>query len=297
MTRREYKALVSAYLVEDSPFVAKATTEAKQRTFRNLAEYVPAKTGGITPAVILKWTAYLQEQGLNSNTIIGHRSNLLHLFKWGIERGMITENPLKPIRSLRVQPSKVVEITPEEYAKLQASQWVPNGFPWLKFAIEVGWETGLRMGDICNLRWDQIDIEARTLTIIPSKTKRLGKELILPIDNLLPLLRMLRQQAQRPASDFTGEGNHKMSGAVLVFPDAAYQYMTNQGGVSRAFSVLARKCGIPKGFHSLRHGRISQLIRKGVHVGVIRSITGQSLKVLERYIHVGIDQKREAMKL
>lgn len=162
--------------------------------------------------------------------------------------------------------------------------------------------TGLRIGEVCALRWSDISLQEKTLTvsrtvqriantdpeidsktqiIISSpKTKNSVRTIPLP-DCLLSSLRSLRINAKK--SDCV-----LLSGNEYVEP-RAYQYN---------FKSLLKKCGVePMPFHSLRHSFATRCIEIGFDVKTLSEILGHSSVniTLNTYVHSSIKHKRTNM--
>ena len=68
--------------------------------------------------------------------------------------------------------------------------------------------TGMRLGDVCNLRWTAINLQEGSITV---KTTRVGQQIAIPI--LLPLRAILMELHDK-----------KSAGRGMVFPEAAHRY-------------------------------------------------------------------------
>ncbi len=141
--------------------------------------------------------------------------------------------------------------------------------------IYVGYYTGLRLGDVAHLQWDNVDIRGKCLTVIPDKreTRRPRPPLEVPIHpHLLNWFKLWRADTQ------TNE-------TVFVFPKLSQKKTEGDKGLSNTFTRLITKAGIENptvrekmegsqrsravlayGFHSLRSTFNTQLEAAGVKV-------------------------------
>jgi integrase len=97
----------------------------------------------------------------------------------------------------------------------------------------LGLYTGLRMGDCCRLRWEEVDLARKAIVRRPSKTsRRSDRPVVVPVHP--DLLQRLLAVRPDPAKGF-------------VCPRKAEQYGRNKSDVSKRFSTLFRQCGILQG--------------------------------------------------
>jgi integrase len=163
---------------------------------------------------------------------------------------------------------------------------------------------GLRRGEILGLRWSDIDLERRTLTV-RNQLQRVQKQLYadstknrrtrvipVPLMCVAPLRwQRLRQAAQRLAA---GQGWH----------DSDYVFTTRTGrpveprNLSRSFERISDDTGLPRiRLHDARHGCATLLFAAGVPARVVMEILGHSqiAVTMNIYTHVSDDHRREAM--
>ena len=146
--------------------------------------------------------------------------------------------------------------------------------------IRLGISTGLRLGDIINLRWDSIDMERREIAI--RRTLKTGAPVALPI---VPELydELLRPFSAR-SSEWVLPATHarKVEGVcqsiAIVFGRAGIAMHENGGKTPTA------------SFHSLRHTFVTRLMRRGISPALIQAAVGHSTMMMtERYTHISAD--------
>lgn len=140
--------------------------------------------------------------------------------------------------------------------------------------IYSGYYTGLRFGDLSRLRWDNIDLQKKRITIVPDKrfAKRIRPPLEEPIHpQLLIWLKLWKADEKSQA------------GNAFVFPTLSQKPIERDKGLSNTFSRLIETAGIENpeirekvkgskrsravkayGFHSLRRSFNTQLEAAGV---------------------------------
>ncbi|MFE7610931.1 site-specific integrase [Streptomyces celluloflavus] len=170
------------------------------------------------------------------------------------------------------------------------------------FMLAVG--LGLRRGEIVGLRWQDIDLDSRTVQIRKQRQRVRGeyyeddtknrrkRTLPLPLLCVAPLRwQRLRQAAMR---DKAGAGWHASD---LVFTTRTGQPVEGSN-VLRSFHRLTAKAGLPRiRVHDARHGAATLLAAGNVHPRVAMEILGHSKisVTMDIYTHVPDALKREAV--
>lgn len=166
-----------------------------------------------------------------------------------------------------------------------------------KFGVLISLLTGLRIGELCALKWEDIDVNERIISIkrtmqrVQVEGKEAKTEIIIttPKTNAsirqIPIPRILNDYIQT----FKSENNQFV--------------LTNQKGnyieprvMQYRFKKYIKSAGISKAnFHALRHTFATRCIEAGVDVKVLSEILGHSSVniTLDRYVHNSIDYKKE----
>jgi integrase len=139
--------------------------------------------------------------------------------------------------------------------------------------------TGLRRGEAMGLRWSDVDLDRRLITVRRSyegRTKS-GKDRLVPIPvELVPIL-----QQHRLADPWKGE---------LVFPNeeggACYSKNSKPGKV---LELALERCGLPRiRVHDLRHVFASYFVMRGGDIFTLQRILGHSTPQItsDTYAHL-----------
>ncbi|MCB1153830.1 site-specific integrase, partial [bacterium] len=136
--------------------------------------------------------------------------------------------------------------------------------------------TGMRAGELFGLRWADVDLERRLITVRRSfdKPTKSGHVRHVPIlDVLYPVLRSWRLQN---AND-------------LVFPNAAGNMHTPSPRlVKETFPAILKTAKLPPmRFHDLRHTFASQWVMRGGDLFKLQKILGHAdQQMVQRYAHL-----------
>lgn len=211
------------------------------------------------------------------------------------------ENYWNQISLKSEQPISRSELTEEELFKILDSFEDENlqvrNKSEMKVLFHIGAWTGLRLADVAQIRWDNLDFERRLITIQPQKTKRLEKTIHIPMHTrLIQELNKLE----------------KIAGNDYVLPAVSLRYIENPCGINadikKVFEHNGFKTSIaPKGqrqnrickygFHSFRHSFVSFCAKAGVPLAIVQSIVGHGSPAITRhYIHIGQESIEKAIQ-
>jgi integrase len=158
------------------------------------------------------------------------------------------------------------------------------------FALDDDWgtlvwlamTTGMRRGELCALRWKDVDLDAETVEIrrsyvlhrgvgVEKDTKTHQMRRIALDSETLALLRGHRDRVRAR----TAEVNAELTGQTFVFasvrcPDHGEPYSPH--AVSSRYKEMAQRLGIQTHLHSLRHYSATELLTAGVD---LRTVAGR----------------------
>jgi integrase len=138
----------------------------------------------------------------------------------------------------------------------------------------------MRLGEILNLKWDQIDLGAKTIRVEHTKNKR--NRTIAMNSTLTAELQKLKDHGD-------------CSPYLFANPKTGKPLTT----VKRTFTTACKKAGITGlRFHDLRHTFATRLIAKGTDIITVKELLGHSsVTITERYTHSFREQKMKAVEL
>jgi integrase len=203
---------------------------------------------------------------------------LRSFFDYCAGRGYCLGNPAKLVKvNYRIlthrqrEPNKRKPFTVKEIDRLIGAT---NADPWWCFAILVGYETGLRLGDIARLEWDCIvkneEGEALSLVVWTDKRDRRVRLFVSP---------GLRAALALPI---------KMAGTTFMWPLQARIVADphKRAILSGQFADICERAHIVgKSFHCLRNTYIQRCMDNGIEIHHIASCVGhKNIKTTEGYL-------------
>lgn len=213
------------------------------------------------------------------------------MFNLGIDNEIITNNPLAKITKLREDNYKIRFLTIKEEQKLFAEierkyevfdrntkqKKIVQPYLFLKPIVITALYTGMRRGEILNLKWENIDFEYGFIELLNTKSGKARK---------IPLSDKLRN---------TLSNIQRISDYVFVNPQTFEPYVD----LKKSFKKVLEKANIKNfRFHDLRHTVATRLVEKGVDLVVVQEILGHSkLTTTQRYAHPVPQRKSEAIEI
>jgi integrase len=205
-------------------------------------------------------------------TINRYFSALRRVLNLAIQDGKLDRHPMKGIRFLP-ESQKDRFFTEDELARIRALM-TPEDWHLAHFAVE----TCLRRAEQFGLRWQDVNFEAKSLTIPLAKGKRTRR---VPLsEQALMILRSLDMLSP------------------FVFPDPVEPLRPRQGDlVADHFKRILRKAGIVNAsWHTLRHTGASRRLLGGVDIVTVSKILGHStIQTTMRYLHLVQSHLHEAI--
>ena len=128
---------------------------------RKTAEKVSAAVGLAFSKAFVEHTK--KDGKLNNNSVIRYQAMLSSIFKKGVQWGLINENPCSRAEHPKAEEIDVRVLTEEEIPKLLDA--LLDAPPQYSVITQLALLLGARRGEICALRWSDIDFEKGTLSI------------------------------------------------------------------------------------------------------------------------------------
>lgn len=199
-------------------------------------------------------------------TVKGYRALISLVFRLGIENGKVKENPARLVKHRQENNARVRWLSGEEEARLRAviSETCPVHLPELDLALH----TGLRLGEMYGLTWENVNISRRVLTIPRSKN---GEVRHVPLNTAaLAALAELRKRCDGSGSVIRNRQGEPLAGPRYWFEPA----------------ITTAKIGSFT-WHCLRHTFASRLVMAGVDIRTVQELMGhKGIAMTVRYSHL-----------
>jgi len=147
--------------------------------------------------------------------------------------------------------------------------------------VLISLNTGLRQGELFNLKWENINFERATLTVTANNAKS-GKTRHVPINSTtLQILKNWRMQVQQNKFVFSS----KKTGMSF-------------NNVNKAWRSILESAEIENfRWHDMRHHFASKLVMANVDLNTVRELLGHAdIKMTLRYAHLAPEHKANAVE-
>jgi integrase len=277
---------------------ASSLTEYRKRVRRVTPEIGTVRLAKLTTAHVQRLANRLAERYPRSpRTRATTLDTLRQALRWAVQAGMIGRNPADGVRGPQETREARVDdtLTAEEaHATLEAAAATElYALVWLALTY------GLRLGELLDLRWADVDLGAGELHVRHSKS-RAGVRTLPLIPEATDVLRAHRARSTLVALD------------GLVFPTSVGTRRKPQRTRDQWSAILAaagvehrcRNCGSPdrcsstvRRFHVSRHTAATLLLERDVPLEVVSAILGHaSLSITaDIYAKVRADLKRRGL--
>jgi integrase len=279
-TRTLFKDLAAWYL--DLPEVkAKRSYEKDQMHCKRLMAYFGDRLlKDITPEMV---EAYKQKRLSESShrrkptkpaTVNREVTTFKTVFNKAMKNSKAERNPAQGVKLLKENNARDRILSPGEYARLLAH--CPGH---LKPIVKIAYHTGMRRGEILNLKWGRITLKEKKgfIKLLSADTKTdEGRDVPLKLELVEMFKAMPRGLPQAPVFTYQGRSILEMK---------------------RSFATACKQAGIEDfTFHDFRHTFNTNAYRAGIPIPTIMKITGhKSLSMFRRYTTISLDDLQEAV--
>ena len=259
-----FKKLAERYLEYSK--TNKKAWQRDEQTLKHLAYFFKGKTlQQITSWQIEKYKSE-RRKIVKPSTVNRELDTLRHMLNKAVTWNILDQSPYKGIKHFRVNNANLRILSGSEFSHLYEAASIQ-----LKPILLTAYTTGMRLGEILNLKWDDVNFKDEYILVRDSKNYE--SRIIAIHPTLAETLDKLRSQSE---SDYVFEGRKT---------------------VKRAWQKALRLSGIPRcRFHDLRHTFASNLAMNGVDLVTIAELMGhKDLSMTKRYSHPSPPHKKRAI--
>ena len=200
-------------------------------------------------------------------------------------------NPLSAVSLPKAKPKEMQLMTPAQEKRL-CSYLIQH--PDLTAAgVLLSLQMGLRIGEVCGLRWEDIDLSKRTLTVRRT-VQRIMTRTGTALRTDSPKSKGSRRCIPIPAFLCRLLGRFHGQGYLLTGSEKCIEPRTMQ----RRFRAILQKVQLPSmHYHTLRHQFATNCIKAGFDVKTLSEILGHASveTTLKLYVHSSFARKVECM--
>lgn len=277
----------------------KRSTIARYRaiTYNHLIPYFsdrPISRDNINAFILDKSnTGHLQEK-----TVYDIVTVLMQIVKYGINMGLLQD--FSYVISRPTIHKKELEILTEDEQK-KLVNYIKQAVTCENIGILLSLYSGLRIGEICALKWQDIDIHSGTISItrtmqrIPVADENSENRTTIVTDvpksqkslRIIPIPEFLKTELERLSKNCPPTAYVLTASETKYTEPRTYQYK---------FKKTLEQAEIRNiNFHALRHTFATRAIEQDIDVKVLSEILGHATInfTLERYVHISLNFKKQ----
>jgi integrase len=235
----------------------------------------------ITPVDVRKWMAELFESNYAIATIQKYLVYFKRVFNYAVEMEVISTNPIGHIsykKQFKKKNRRNITLSTEEFLEFKE---LFKEQPWYVSSIVIMlWHTGMRVGEVLNLKWSCVKLSDGVITLDPDdvkegKTRTIGLE-----DEILKILTSLKSKNDKLGAKSKNHVFGVTKEKPLTYLSLYNHYKSAIGG--------SKWCDI--NIHDLRHSYTKRKRQEGHGKDVIKVQQGHTTDTMYDYYN-DVDQE------
>jgi integrase/recombinase XerC len=237
--------------------------------------------------VLRRYVAFLSERQYARRSIARKLSAIRSMLEWAVTRGLLGANPARDLSTLKLDRPLPKALKAADVAAL--CELPPDDDPRGlrdRAAIELLYGSGLRVGELCALDLEDVDLRAMAVRVMGKGRK----ERRVPIS---------RPAAAALRAYLSGARSELLAAKEIVPEPHALLINTRSGRLNprSVRAILARYLKAegrsPVGPHALRHSFATHLLDNGADLRAVQELLGhESLATTQIYTHVSTERLR-----
>jgi integrase len=281
------------------------------RLARTLAKLPGARVRDLRPSDALRLRAEALAAGSSHRTANLVVTTLSAMLRWGVETELVAANPIGAVKKLRESGEhrryQRRALSDEEIERFlggvqaddeNAARRSPGRVPQEPLFLAL-LDTGARWSELRRVRWGDVDLRARLLSLRAENTKSRKPRVVPLTDRLVEALRELQATLARVLGRIATATDW-----VFLTPDGC-AWGTPTNNVMRVLDRVLERAGLAKvdgqgrklDIHALRHSFATRLARRGVALIHAQRLLGHSDPKLtaQVYTHLDVEDLRGAI--
>ena len=275
-------ALIARYAKEVTPAKKNAVGEGYILGRWQREVFCSSPAASVSAADLATWRDKRLAEGISTGTVRNALAALSAVyrhaaFEWAMDR---LENPVMHLKRPPPCRARTRRVSQAEIDAIKAE----TGSSELPVLIDLAVETSMRLSEIVNLTWGNVNLQARTAHLPDTKN---GEARTIPLSTRA--LASLTGQKSHPIQRIDGRVFSSTPHAVTV----AFRRAVQRGRQIHLDELRTKGMTDQQGFltdlrfHDLRHEAVSRLFELGLNVIEVGSISGhKTLQMLRRYTHL-----------
>ena len=244
--------------------------------------------------------AFIREKlksGLSNRYVSDMITLLKSLFKYAVRKFRIA-NPMEEVEFKREKTPEIRLLNAEEEARL--GRFLAENPSRTAMGIILCKATGLRIGELCALTWNDIDFEKRILTVKHTIQRIQAKNGLKKTKLIITEPKSESSKRSIPIPEFLLEFLKNYQGKPNEFILSGMEKPVEPRTMQNRFAKILKNAKLPSmHFHALRHMFATKCIKLGFDMKTLSEILGHSsIEItMNLYVHSSFDRKQEMMNL
>ena len=300
MTNKTFEEIVVLWQADKKQYVKRSTYSAYSLLVNN--HLIPAFEGvyDVTEDMVQSFVFTKLEQGLSQKSIRDILIVLKMILRFGVKQGYLEHHEID-VKFPTERERQEVEVLSRSNQK-KIMEYVQSHFTFMNLGIYICLCAGLRIGEVCALVWDDIDVESGVINISKTiqriyvieggekhteviidtpKSKNSIREIPIPRD----LLKMIKPFKK------------VVNGRFYVLTNSSQP--TEPRTYRNYYKRLMTQLDMPKlKFHGLRHSFATRCIESKCDYKTVSVLLGHSniSTTLNLYVHPNMEQKKKCVE-
>lgn len=297
----KFNEIVNEWKLNKEPYVKRSTMSAYGLLLQNRLLPFFADRESISEDDLQKFVLEKLQKGLSNKSIKDSLIVLKMILRFGVKIKEWTEiPPFEEIKYPTEQKSKNIEtLNPSDYRK--AVLYVKEHFTFKNFGVLLVLSSGMRIGEICALKWSDFDLHEGTVTVQRTIQR------IYTVDNGVKKTEIIIDNPKTKSSNRViplSADVLKIIKSLDKIINKEFYVLTNDEKPTEPrsyrsfYKELMQTVGLPLiKFHGLRHSFATQCIAAKVDVKTVSSLLGHSniSTTFNLYVHPSHEQKKSAI--
>ena len=254
----------------------------------------------ITDAAVQQFVNCKLSAGLSQKSVKDMLVVVKMVLSFGSRKGLLPPRQIRTVFPMEGQRREIQVLSLHDQRLLMAH--IKHNFSFLNLGILISLGTGLRIGEICALRWEDIDVRngvlhvSRTLHriyLVDGEEKTTGLIIDKPktrhSDRVIPMSRDL-MSIMRPLRHLVRDNFYVITNTPVPIEPQRYRLY---------FKKLLKELRLPPiRFHDLRHSFATRCIESKCDYKTVSALLGHAniSTTLDLYVHPDMEQKKKVVE-
>jgi site-specific recombinase XerD len=272
-----------------SPNTIKSYKKDLEQFYDFCSENHKTEITSLNERFVKKYLVHLNENKLEKSSVSRKLAAIRGLFEYAFQNEIIEKNLVRYIKNPKIIRKLPEIISSDEYNALMdllEKRLATSGHEnmnLIKAIFELLYGCSLRVSELCNLKYSDLDLSAKTIRVLGKGSK---VRIVPAGDKSIKILKSYLNEKSFKSGDkflLTNSENHPL------YPRIIYNY------VNKYLSLIT---GIKKKSpHVLRHSSATHMLDRGASLSAIKEILGHSnLSTTQIYTHVSIERLKNVYK-